>query len=89
MWEILGHDNTIAYEAWPTYDEAKTVDDEKEIGVQVNGKLRGSIKISVDDNEDVIKEKAMQEENVKKFTDGKTIVKVIAIKGRIVNIVIK
>ena len=89
MWQILGHDNTIAFEAWPTYDDAKTIDDEKEIGVQVNGKLRATIKVNVDESEDSLKEKALAEENVKKFTDGHEIIKVIAIKGRIVNIVVK
>jgi leucyl-tRNA synthetase len=74
---------------WPVYDESKTIESTKEIGVQVNGKLRATIKVNVDDSEDVLKEKAMQEENVKKFTDGHEIIKVIAIKGRIVNIVIK
>ena len=89
MWSILGHDNTIAYEVWPTYNEELTFDDEKEIGVQVNGKLRATIKINVEESEDEMKEKALNEENIKKFTDGHEIVKVIAIKGRIVNIVIK
>ena len=65
------------------------IEEEKEIGAQVNGKLRASIKVNVNDSEDVMKEKAMAEENVKKFIDGKEIVKVIAIKGRIVNIVVK
>ena len=89
MWERLGHNNTIAYEAWPVYDDAKTIDDEIEIGVQVNGKLRGTIKVTVDEAEDSLKEKALNEENVKKFTEGKEILKVIAIKGKIVNIVVK
>ena len=89
MWEKLGHTNTIAYEPWPVYDEAKTVDDEKEIGVQVNGKLRATIKVNVNDDEETLKEKALNEENVIKFTEGKEIVKVIAIKGKIVNIVVK
>ena len=89
MWEKLGHNNTIAYEPWPTFDESKTVDEEKEIGVQVNGKLRGTIKVNVNDDEETLKEKAMNEENIIKFTEGKEIVKVIAIKGKIVNIVVK
>ena len=89
MWERLGHNNTIAYEAWPTYDDAKTIDDEIEIGVQVNGKLRATIKVAIDEAEDSLKEKALNEENVKKFTEGKEILKVIAIKGKIVNIVVK
>ena len=79
----------ICESAWPTYDEAKTVDEEKEIGVQVNGKLRATIKVNINDSEDTLKEKALAEENVKKFTEGKEIVKVIAIKGKIVNIVVK
>ena len=89
MWEKLGHTNTIAYEPWPTFDESKTVDEEKEIGVQVNGKLRATIKANVNDDEETLKEKALKEENVIKFTEGKEIVKVIAIKGKIVNIVVK
>ena len=79
----------ICESAWPTYDEAKTIDEEKEIGVQVNGKLRASIKVNINDSEDTLKEKALNEENVKKFTEGKEILKVIAIKGKIVNIVVK
>ena len=89
MWEKLGHNNTIAYEPWPVYDEEKCQDDEKEIGVQVNGKLRASIKIAVDETEDSIKEKALSSDNVKRHIEGKEIVKVIVIKGRIVNIVVK
>jgi leucyl-tRNA synthetase len=89
MWEKLGHNTTIAYEPWPTFDESKTVDEEKEIGFQVNGKLRATIKVSVNDDEETLKEKALKEENVIKFTEGKEIVKVIAIKGKIVNIVVK
>ena len=86
--EALGN-KPIVEQSWPEYDEEKTIEEEKEIGVQVNGKLRASIKVNVNDSEDVMKEKAMAEENVKKFIDGKEIVKVIAIKGRIVNIVVK
>ena len=86
--EALGN-KPIVEQSWPEYDEEKTIEEEKEIGVQVNGKLRASIKVNVNDSEDVMKEKAMVEENVKKFIDGKEIVKVIAIKGRIVNIVVK
>ena len=86
--EQLGYDS-ICYASWPTYDEACLVEKEKEIAVQVNGKVRATIMISVDDNEDVIKEKALNAENVKRHTDGKDIVKVIVIKGKIVNIVVK
>ena len=89
LWNMLGHDKTIAYEAWPTYDEAKLIKTEFDIAVQVNGKLRGTITVSIDDNEDVIKEKALKNENVKRHTEGKEIVKVIVIKNKIVNVVVK
>ena len=79
----------ICERKWPTYDEGKTIDEEKEIGVQVNGKLRATIKVNINDSEEMLKEKALAEENVKKFTEGKEIIKVIAIKGKIVNIVVK
>ncbi len=86
--EKLGY-KPICESEWPKYDEAKTVDSEKTIGVQVCGKLRGEITIGVDEEEDSIKAKALSNENVKKFTEGKEIVKVIVVKGKIVNIVIK
>lgn len=86
--EMIGN-SPICKSSWPKYDEAKTIDETKEIAVQVNGKVRGTITIHVDDNEDIIKEKALNEENVKRHTEGKEIVKVIVIKGKIVNIVVK
>ncbi len=89
LWAMLGHDKTIAYEAWPTYNEAMLGEDEREIAVQVNGKVRATIKISVDEDEESIKTKAIDEENVKRHIDGKEVVKVIVIKGKIVNIVVK
>ena len=79
----------ICESSWPKYDESKIVEDTISIGVQVNGKVRGTVDINVDDSEEVIKEKAMNEENVKKHIEGKEIVKVIVIKCRIVNIVVK
>lgn len=89
LWNMLEHDRTIAYEPWPVYDEAKLVQTEFDIAVQVNGKLRGTITISVDDTEEVIKEKALSNENVKRHTEGKEVVKVIVIKNKIVNVVVK
>ena len=86
--ESLG-EKPICESSWPEYDEAKIVLEEKEIGVQVNGKLRGSINVHVNDSDDVIKEKALSNENVIRHIDGKEIVKIIVIKGRIVNIVVK
>ncbi|MBQ6405189.1 MAG: leucine--tRNA ligase [Bacilli bacterium] len=74
---------------WPSYDEEKTIENTKEIAVQVNGKLRGTITIHIDDDEQSIKEKALECENVMKHIEGKEIVKVIVIKGKIVNVVVK
>ena len=86
--EELGY-KPICESEWPKYDDSKTIDNEKTIGVQVNGKLRASITISIDEDEESIKAKAMQQENVLKFVEGKEIVKVIVVKGKIVNIVVK
>lgn len=86
--EVIGN-SPICKSSWPKYDETKTIDETKEIAVQVNGKVRGTITIHVDDSEDIIKEKALNEGNVKKHIEGKNIVKVIVIKGKIVNIVVK
>ena len=87
--EMYSLGKPLCESAFPTYDEAKCIESEITIGVQVNGKLRGEITINADDNEDSIKEKAFQNENVQKHIEGKEIVKAIVIKGKIVNIVVK
>lgn len=87
--EILGHNNTIAYEKWPEYDEPKTKNDEFDLIVQVNGKVRGKITTSMDTTEEEMKSLAMEIENVKNFTNGKEIVKVIVVPKKLVNIVVK
>lgn len=81
--------SAICESSWPSYEDDKLVDTEKEIAVQVNGKVRATILVHIDDTDDVIKEKALNEDNVKKHIDGKEIVKIIVIKGKIVNIVVK
>ncbi len=89
LWNRLGHSDTITYESWPTYDESKLVDDEINLPVQVNGKVRATIKIPVDATQEQIKEIAHQVENVQAHLEGKTIVKEIYVKGKIYNIVVK
>lgn len=79
----------ICESSWPTYDGAMLEDSEKEIAVQVNGKVRATITVNADDDEKTIEEKAKSAENVIRHLDGKEIVKVIIIKGKIVNIVVK
>ena len=75
--------------SWPTFDEDMLVDAEKEIAVQVNGKVRATIMVNINDDDKTIEDKAMACDNVVKHTDGREIVKVIVIKGKIVNIVVK
>ena len=86
--EKMGY-SPICEGVWPTYDEDKTIDDEKEIAVQVNGKVRGTIVVNADMDEESIKKMALEESNVSKHIEGKEIVKVIVIKNKIVNIVVK
>ena len=74
---------------WPEYDETKIIEDTQKIAVQVNGKVRGTIEITLDEDENSIKEKALNDENVLRHTSGKEIIKVIVIKNKIVNIVVK
>ena len=87
--EILGHNGTIAYESWPTYDESKIKEEIFDLIVQVNGKVRGKITIPVNTSEEEMKKLAFEIENVKNFTNGKEIVKVIVVPKKLVNIVVK
>lgn len=89
LWEQMGHNNTIAFEKWPEYDESKIITTTKTIAVQVNGKVRGEITVGNEEIEEEIKEKALAQENVKRHLENKEILKVIVIKGKIVNIVAK
>ena len=89
IWNIMGHDDTIAFESWPTYDEAQLVEDTVEIVVQVNGKLKAKLNIAVDADKDSVIAMAMEDEKVKESVDGKNIVKQIYVPNKLVNIVAK
>ena len=89
LWSLMGHENTIAYETWPTYNEELLKESTKTLAVQVNGKVRATIEVGVEDSDDLIREKALNSENVIRHIDGKEIVKFIIIKDKIVNIVVK
>jgi len=89
LWEMLGNNNSIAYEKWPSYDEEKTICDEVQIAVQVNGKVRDTINASKDSSKEELEKMAFDSEIIKKWVSDKEIVKVITVPGRIVNIVIK
>ena len=88
MYEILSSKTDLAYRTWPTYDESKLVSAQKEVVVQVNGKLRAKFICDVDESDDKLYETALKQENVIKFIDGKEIKKHFVIKGKMVNIVI-
>ena len=89
IWSVLGHEETITYEAWPTYDESKLVSDTITIIAQVNGKLRARIEVSAAITKEEMQDVAMNHENVQNFIAGKEIVKIIAVPGKLVNIVVK
>ena len=74
---------------WPAYDENKTIDNTYELVFQVNGKVRGKETVSTDTSKEEMEKLAKENTNVQKFIAGKTIVKVIAIPGKLVNIVVK
>ncbi len=89
MWVENGYEGYLHQSTWPTFDEAKTVDDVIQMAVQINGKVRGTITIPKDADKEVAKVAAMAEENITAHLEGKTIVKEIFVPGRIFNIVVK
>ncbi|PTI77225.1 leucine--tRNA ligase [Staphylococcus succinus] len=89
LWSRLGHDETITYQPWPSYDESLLVDDEVEIVVQVNGKVRAKIKVSRDVSKEDMQQIALENDIIKGEIEGKEIKKVIAVPQKLVNIVAK
>ena len=81
--------DTIAFEPWPTYDPAQLVEDVVEIVVQINGKVKAKLNISVDADKDSVIAQAKQEQNIAALIDGKTVVKEIYVPKKLVNIVVK
>jgi len=89
LWSRLGHEDTLAYETWPQYDEALLVETTMEIPVQVLGKLRGKIKISVNSDKETVLATAKADPKVMSYIEGKTILKEIYVPGKMVNLVVK
>ena len=89
IWSEQNFGGMLCETEWPTYDEAKCVDDVVEIAVQVNGKVRSRMEVPTDISKEDALEKAQADEKVKAYTDGKTVVKAIYIPGRLVNLVVK
>jgi leucyl-tRNA synthetase len=89
QWSLLGMDYSIFNQAWPKLDPSALIKDEVEIAIQINGKIKARINVPSDMNESGIKEAALNTDDVKNTLEGKTVAKVIVIKGRLVNIVAK
>ena len=89
IWSELGEEKKISQTPWPTYDEAKTIDDEIEIPVQINGKLKATVVVAKDADEETVTKAVEENETISKLTEGKTIIKKIYVKGKIFNIVVK
>ena len=87
LWQALGHDEAALNAAWPQVDESALVKDSLELVVQVNGKVRAKLEVPANADKDTVESLARAEPNVQKFTDGKTIRKVIVVPGKLVNIV--
>ena len=88
LWEtVLGHNNTLAYETWPTYDEEKTKDNEVTVVIQINGKLRDKVSVLATATKEEIEKAALNTNRVQELLTGLTIRKVIVVPGKLVNIV--
>jgi leucyl-tRNA synthetase len=89
LWQVTGHEGSIHQQAWPSYDPAAIVEDEITVVVQINGRVRERILVPVDITPQAMQEKALAEPKVQQLIEGKKVVKVIPVPGKLVNIVIK
>ncbi len=88
LWEIIGFDFSVQKAAWPLYNEEAAKEEEIEAVVQINGKIRGRFNVEADIDEETLKKKALSDERVIKFIDGRNIKKIIVVKNKLVNIVV-
>ena len=88
LWEILGHEQTLAYEPWPAYDPALLKDEEVEVPVQVNGKVRGRVVVPAEADTAGIEAAARHEPRIAALLEGKTVRKVVVVPGKLVNFVV-
>ena len=89
LWRALGHQGDIVDVPWPVVDEAALVKESIELVVQVNGKLRGRVAVAVQADNEAVQQAALADENVQRFVEGKTVVKIIVVPGKLVNVVVK
>ena len=88
LWSLLGHEKTLAYEPWPEFDPALLKDDEVEIPVQINGKLRGRVVVAAEADGPLIEKTAREDPKIAALLEGKTIRKVVVVPGKLVNFVV-
>ena len=91
LWQLMGHDKTIAYESWPTYSEDKCKDSEVTFAVQVNGKMRGTVVMEADLDNDAVVKNVLANENIAAFLAKQPgeIRKTIVVKNKLVNLIVK
>jgi leucyl-tRNA synthetase len=87
LWQILGHQNTLAYQAWPAYDEALIQEDMLEIPVQIKGRLRSKVQVAAGADADAIESAARADDRVAKLLAEQEVVKVVVVPGRLINFV--
>jgi leucyl-tRNA synthetase len=89
LWQLLGHQKSLAYEPWPSFDEAAIKEETIEVPVQINGKLRGRVTVAADADAAATEAAARADARIAELLSGKTVVKVFAVPGRLVNFVVK
>ena len=89
LWQMLGNPNVLSTAPWPSYDEGKTKDERITFAIQVNGKFRSTVELEADSTDERIIEAAKGEEKVRRFIEGKEIVKTIVVKGKLVNLIVR
>jgi len=88
LWEATGHKGSLAFEPWPSFDDAKTIEDRVEIVLQVNGKVRGKLEVPQGTNEQEIERLARLDANILRHLEGKKVIRTIVVKNKLVNIVV-
>jgi leucyl-tRNA synthetase len=89
LWQLLGNRDDVLRHPWPAFDEALAHEDEMEVPVQVNGKLRAVVRVASDSTQESLRDAAMADETVRRFTEGKQVFKAIIVPGKLVNLLVK
>jgi leucyl-tRNA synthetase len=89
LWERQRFDGFASAQVWPQYDEAKTIDAECEIAVQIGGKLRSTVKVPLDADDETVISAAKADEKIQRFIEGKEIIRTIIVKNKIINLIVK